>query len=170
VLDRGIIGNVVTHPAVLAALAVTAVLAWPLGRLLRRGALGIVFVAVLGAVLAATMTTLTPPDRMTGAVHAYVLGFAHFPPFTENAERLANVGLYLPLGLVATLMWRRPVPVTVGGAVLSFLIEAWQAHIGRGGDPVDVLHNAAGTLLGAALGYAVVRLRGAWRGPVTPPA
>jgi hypothetical protein len=157
VLDAGIIGNVVSRPALLLILAVTAVLAWPVGRLLRRGALGVWFVVVLGAVFAATGTTGSP-YYSTGGVRTYLAGFdgALLDGFAGNYERLANIGLFLPLGALATLLWRRPVLAVLGCAVLSFVIEGWQGFIGRGGDPVDVVHNTVGGLLGAGLADVVV--------------
>jgi hypothetical protein len=155
VLDLKIIWNVVDHRALLLVLAVTAVMAWPLGRLLGRGALGVVFVALLGAVLAATTTTGSPYYSLDG-IDVYLSQFAHpaylFQGFAGSDERLANIGLFLPLGMVATLLWRRPIAVVAASAAFSFAIEAWQGFIGRGGDPVDVVHNTAGALLGAAVG------------------
>lgn len=159
-LDTEIIWHVVSQPARLAVLAVTAVLAWPLGRLLGRGPAGAGFVLVLGAVLAATATTRTPYYSARG-VEVYLGEFAGplFAGFAGTDERLANIGLFLPLGLLATVVWRRPAATVLGCAALSFLIEGWQGFIGRGGDPIDVVHNAAGGLLGVTL--AVVSRR--WR-------
>jgi hypothetical protein len=172
-LDPGIVWSVVTEPALLVLLALTAVLAWPLGSLLaRRGrcrrGLGVLFVAVLGAVLAATTTTgarRMPVTVQLGAVRADlgqfvdpVVQLAAARGFAGNAERLANIGLFLPLGLLATLIWQRPGRVAACGAALSFLVELWQAVIGRGGELADVLHNSAGALLGASLGVLVLRV------------
>lgn len=158
VLDLKIIWNVVDQPALLLVLGVTAVLARPLGRLLSRGVLGVVFVAILGATLAATTTTGSPYYSLSG-IKVYLDQFAHparlFQGLAGSDERLANIGLFLPLGVAATLLWRRPITVVVASAALSFTIEAWQGFIGRGGDPVDVVHNTAGALLGAVLGWSL---------------
>jgi glycopeptide antibiotics resistance protein len=158
VLDSGIIWNVVAQWPVLGLLALTAALAWPLGRRLRRGPLGVTFIAVLGAVLAATTTTPHPHFSLAG-LHPYLSEFHHpanlVDGFAGTDEKLANVGLFFPLALTATLLWRRPLAVTAAAAALSALIEAWQAVIGRGGDAVDVLHNTVGAALGAALGLGL---------------
>lgn len=159
VLNAEIVWNVVSRPALLVILASTLLLAWPLGRLLGRGVTGTAFVVVLGAVLAATTTTGTPYFSGSG-IELYLRAFAHPPAgFADSAERLANIGLFLPLAAIATLLWRRPATAVGACAVLSFVIEGWQAFIGRGGDPVDVVHNTAGAVLGAGLGFAVVLRR-----------
>lgn len=158
-LDTGIVWNVVSDSALLSVLGVTVVVAWPLGRLLGRGALGVVLVVVLGATLAATTTTPLPYYSV-GGIELYLRDFVHptdlLTGFASTDERLANIGLFLPLGLVATLVWKRPVAVLGASAVLSFAIEAWQGFIGRGGDAVDVVHNAVGALVGAGIGYIAV--------------
>jgi hypothetical protein len=155
VLDTGIIWNVVDERALLTILGVTVVLAWPLGRLLGHGALGVVFVVILGATLAATTTTELPYYSV-GGIERYLREFAHptnlLTGFASTDERPANIGLFMPLGTVATLLWRRPIAVVCGSAALSFVIEGWQGFIGRGADAVDVVHNSAGTLLGVGVG------------------
>lgn len=158
-LDAGIIWNVADHRALLTILAATVVLAWPLGRLLGRGALGVVFVVILGATLAATTTTEVP-YYSAGGIELYLREFAHptvlLEGFASNDERLANIGLFLPLGSVATLLWYRPIAVVCACAALSFVVEGWQGFIGRGGDAVDVVHNSAGALLGVGVGCIAV--------------
>ncbi|MEV6844503.1 VanZ family protein [Actinoplanes sp. NPDC051411] len=161
-LDSGVIWNVVDQWPVLSILALTAVLAWPLGRRLGRGAPGVAFVAVLGAVLAATTTT-RQPEFSLGGLHPYLREFLDpvylLDGFGSTAEKLANIGLFLPLAALATLLWRRPVGVVAASAGLSFLIEAWQAYIGRAGDAVDVVHNTFGAILGTIVALAVVSSR-----------
>lgn len=151
-VNFGIAWNVATQPATLLILAVTAALAFPLGR--RRGPAGVLFVLVLGVVLAATTTTDVPFFSL-GGIRPY-LGDFHHPAhllhgFAGNQERVANILLFLPLALLGTLVWRRPLTVLAGCVALTFLIEAWQGFIGRGGDPVDVVHNSVGALLGVLL-------------------
>jgi glycopeptide antibiotics resistance protein len=154
VIDFGVVWAVLSRPATLAVLAVTCALAWPLGR--RRGRLGVLFVLTLGVVLAATAPNWLfrpglsglPPFLREFADPAYLFG-----GFGGNLERLANIGLFLPLALLASLLWRRPLLVIGSCAGLSFLLEAWQSVIGRGGDAVDVVHNTTGAVLGAGLAY-----------------
>jgi len=155
VIDFGVVWAVLVKPATLAVLALTVALAWPLGR--RRGLLGVLFVLALGVILAATTTNwLFHPGL--AELPTYLREFADpaylFGGFGGNLERLANIGLFLPLGLLATLLWRRRPLLVIGScAGLSFLLEVWQAVIGRGGDAVDVVHNTAGAALGAGLAY-----------------
>jgi len=144
--------NVATQPVTLLILALAVALAWPLGR--RGGAAGVLFVLALGVVLAATTTT-TVPFFSLGGIRLY-LGYFHHPAhllqgFAGDQERVANILLFLPLGLLGTLLWRRPLAVFAACVALTFLIEAWQGFIGRGGDPADVVHNSVGALLGVLL-------------------
>ena len=143
-----------SSPVPLAVLAAAVILAWPLGRLLRRGALGVILVLALGLVFAATTTTYLPYYD-SGGVHGYLTEFADraylVRGFGSTPEKLANIALFVPLGLLGTLMWRRPVLVFAACVTLTFLIEAWQGFIGRGGDAVDVVHNSAGGLIGVLL-------------------
>jgi glycopeptide antibiotics resistance protein len=71
--------------------------------------------------------------------------------------------LYLPLGLFLSLAvsWRRPRFITVwlvAGTVVSFSMEMIQAIIGRHSDPVDVMTNTTGFVLGFWM--VVVAIRG----------
>ncbi|GAB2621779.1 hypothetical protein Aab01nite_77300 [Paractinoplanes abujensis] len=161
-LDAGIIGNVVAQPGLLAVLGLTVLLAWPLGRLLGRGPFGTALIVLVGAVLAATTTTRTPYYSLDG-IEVYLRAFAHpadlLHGFASSPEKLANIGLFAPPATLAALLWRRPALIVTAAASLSFLIEAWQAFIGRGGDPVDVVHNTAGALLGACAGVALLTFR-----------
>lgn len=147
---------VLSQPALLLILAISAGLARPLGRRISPGRprLGALFVLTLGAVLAATAVTvswrpsaaLIPPYLSGFGDPAYLIG-----DFAGTREKIANIGLFLPLGLLAGLLWRRPGTVLGLLAALTFTIELWQAFIGRGGDAVDVVHNTVGGLLGLAL-------------------
>jgi len=152
VLDTDIAWAVATRPATIALVALTLLLAWPLGR--RRGRLGVLFVLTLGLVLAATATSrlFLPSPAAVGpylaefADPAYLVG-----GFAGSMEKLANIALFLPLGLLGTLLWRRPAAVLAGCVALTFSIEAWQSVVGRVGDAVDVVHNSVGALLGVVL-------------------
>ena len=76
-------------------------------------------------------------------------------------ERLANLLLFIPLGLFGTLATRRAISTAVAGAALSFGVEGWQAVSGvRVATAADWLYNSGGALLGAAAGLAL--LGAAW--------
>ena len=152
-LDTSVVLAVVSRPALLVLLMVAAMVAWPVGRRVRpdRPVLGALFVFTLGAVLSATTTTAHPYP--SGAlIGSYLAGFADpaylLGGFGGSREKLANIGLFLPLGLLAALVLRRHAAVLGGCVALTFLIELWQAFIGRGGDAVDVVHNSVGAFLG----------------------
>jgi hypothetical protein len=151
-VNFGVAWAVATKPATLLILAVTLALAWPLGR--RGGPAGVLFVLVLGGILAATTTTSVPFVSLEG-IRPYLAEFDDpsylFGGFAGNQERVANILLFLPLGLLGTLLWRRPAAVFAACVTLTFLVEAWQGFIGRGGDAVDVVHNSVGALLGVLL-------------------
>jgi VanZ family protein len=171
-LDLRIVWHVVTEPELLAIIAVTLLVAWPLGTVLARRngcarAVGVLFVVVVGSVLAATTTHGSfglPYAFELSGVRPYLAQFADpgligsgLRGFGATLERLANIGLFLPLGLVATLLWRRPLRAVAFGVALTFAVEGWQAYIGRGGEFIDVLHNSVGALLGAVIGAIWLR-------------
>ncbi|WP_433299994.1 VanZ family protein [Actinoplanes sp. CA-030573] len=153
-VDTRIAWIVATRPATIVLILLTLLLAWPLGR--RRGVTGVLFVLAAGLVLAATATTRLVHFDVAG-VRPYLEQFGDpgyvFGGFGGNVERLCNIVLFLPLGLLGTLLWRRPALVLLSCAGLSFLLEAWQAVIGRGGDAIDVVHNTAGAALGVGFSY-----------------
>ena len=72
----------------------------------------------------------------------------------ERIEFLANIGLFVPLGmflllLVGTRLW---LIALAAGIVLTSMIEAVQREIpGRVSDPRDVVANSIGMFLGIAL-------------------
>ena len=159
-LTPGIVLAVVSRPALILLLVISAGLSWPVGRRVSPGRprLGALFVFTLGAVLAATTTTVSwRPSADLFA--AYLAGFGDpaylVGNFAGSREKVANLGLFLPLGLLAGLLWRRPATVLGLLAALTFTIEWWQAFIGRGGDAVDVVHNTAGAALGLLLAAAI---------------
>jgi glycopeptide antibiotics resistance protein len=153
-VDTGVAWAVATRPATLAVLALTLLLAWPLGR--RRGTAGVLFVLTSGAILAATATNREFHPTLS-AVSPYLSEFADpaylFGGFAGNVERCCNIALFLPLGFLAAVLWRRPLLVIGSCAGFSFLLEVWQALIGRGGDAIDVVHNTTGAVIGAGLAY-----------------
>ena len=111
------------------------------------------------------LVTLTPgsgtPDYYDFAtrVLARLRGYPELDPLTsrlsvERIEFLANIGLFVPLGvflllLVGTRLWW---VALAGGIVLTSMIEAVQKEIpGRVSDPRDVAANTIGMFLGIFL-------------------
>ena len=111
------------------------------------------------------LVTLTPgneqPDYagLAGRVLARLQRYPELEPVTsrlsvERIEFLANIGLFVPLGmfvllLVGTRLWL--VAFTVG-IVLTSMIESVQREIpGRVSDPRDVAANSIGMFVGIAV-------------------
>lgn len=155
-LDSGIVWAVVSQPRLLVLLGLTVLVAGPIGVRISPGRkrLGVLFVLTLGAVLAATVTTGEFRPSWHG-MRSYLDGFADpayvIGGFGSSREKIANLGLFLPLGFLAARLWPRPLAVLAALAALTFGIELWQALIGRGGDAVDVLHNTVGALVGVGI-------------------
>lgn len=63
---------------------------------------------------------------------------------------IANIGIFLPVGFFAALLWRRPrwYRSLLAGLCSSCTIEFIQFFIGRSSDIDDVLLNTAGSLMG----------------------
>ena len=114
------------------------------------------------------LVTLTPgheqPDYagLAGRVLARLELYPDLDPVTsrlsvERIEFLANIGLFVPLGmflllLVGTRLW---LVALAAGIVLTSMIEAVQREIpGRVSDPRDVVANSIGMFLG--IGLAIV--------------
>jgi glycopeptide antibiotics resistance protein len=111
------------------------------------------------------LVTLTPgneqPDYagLAGRVLARLERYPSLEPLTsrlsvERVEFLANIGLFVPLGmflllLVGSRLW---LVALVAGIVLTSMIESVQREIpGRVSDPRDVAANSIGMFLGIAL-------------------
>lgn len=111
------------------------------------------------------LVTLTPgsgqPDyyNLAGRVLARLQRYPELDPVTsrlsvDRIEFLANIGLFVPLGiflllLVGTRLW---MVAFAAGIVLTSMIENVQKSIpGRVSDPRDVAANSIGTLLGVAV-------------------
>ena len=128
----------------------------------RQPFLSLMTMAYLGFV---GLVTLTPgneqPDYagLAGQVLARLERYPELEPVTsrlsvERVEFLANIGLFVPLGmfvllLVGTRLWL--VAFTVG-IVLTSMIESVQREIpGRVSDPRDVAANSIGMFVGIAV-------------------
>ena len=132
------------------------------GVLHRHPFLGLLTVAYLGFVgLVTLMPGSDSPDWSTFAarVLARLQRYPDLDPLTtrlsvERVEFLANIGLFVPLGvflllLVGTRLWFVAI---MAGIVLTSMIEAVQKQIpGRVSDPRDVAANSIGMFLGVAL-------------------
>lgn len=164
----------VTEPAPLTVLAVTLLAVWPAARRIARRTgcrpfVAALFVLSVGVVVALTLTPAEPPPGVPVTAPPHFLAQVDHPRLVwslltappSDAEQIANIALYLPVGLLARLVWRRTLPATLIGAALTVAIETCQySIIGRAGSITDIRNNTVGALLGA-LAAAAVR----WVGP-----
>jgi len=130
-----------------------------------------------GAVVFATVVTMSPPGvRDRGvlspdrgcAVHRVALGAA---AVAADDQRILNVLLLVPVGVFAAMVasrlrGARTLLVVAAGAALPLFFEAGQQvfrGLGRSCDTTDLVDNWTGFLLGLAAGSVVVALRWAAR-------
>ena len=124
--------------------------------------LGLLTLLYLGFVGLATLTPASQsPDYsdLAARVLARLQRYPDLDPLTsrlsvERIEFLANIGLFVPLGvflllLVGSRLW---LVALMAGIVLTSMIESVQREIpGRVSDPRDVAANSIGMFLGIAL-------------------
>ncbi|MFI5931850.1 VanZ family protein [Actinoplanes sp. NPDC051494] len=166
----------IRHPVPLTVLALTVALAWPLSRPLARRPgrarpVAALLVVAIGTVVALTLTPnfgflpteVLPPHFLTQLDDpASVWATLTQPP--ADAEQIANIALYVPVGLLAGLLWKNAVRATLLGFALTAFIETCQYDIpGRAGSLTDIRNNTIGALAGAVLAAVVTRPRGRLR-------
>ena len=119
-----------------------------------------VLLAGLGALALIALATLVPTGSRAGSTPPFCLGCGSF----GAADLVANVVLFLPLGIVLGRAGWRPLLAVGLGLALSGAIEFAQVLIpGRAPTVRDVLMNGVGAGIGALL---VLRIR-AWLRPGT---
>jgi glycopeptide antibiotics resistance protein len=154
----------VAQPATLAVLGATLLLAWPIShrfadRYRCPRAAAVAFVITVGVVLALTVTPNEPENGILLPFPPHYLSllmndpaglWAQFTLLPRDAEQVANIALYVPVGLLGVFVWRSTVRAALFGMVLTFAIETCQyAIIGRAGSLTDIRNNTAGAVLGA---------------------
>lgn len=138
-----------------ALLAAAVVVGPPLGWWLATRPRAAWALAALAAV-AVLVTTLYPTGREVELV--CVLGR---DGTLAGPEPLANVALFVPIGLLVGIASRRPALGALAGAVLTVAIELVQAlapALGRSCAVDDAIANAVGAALGAVLAAAALLL------------
>jgi hypothetical protein len=158
--------------AALAVVVATSVVAWPVGRLIadrfrRPRVAAVLFVGAVGVVMALTLTPNHPaPGELTDVPPHFLryLGDSHMvwaavtsPP--SDSEQIANIALYVPVGLFGRFVWRSALGAAAFGIALTVFIETCQYGIvGRDGSLTDIRNNAAGAVLGALIGAVATRV------------
>jgi hypothetical protein len=120
-------------------------------------------VAAVGALIAWLTLSSAGPPGVEPLPHGCLICGPH-----ATADAVANVALFTPLGAMLALAGLGTAAAGVTGLVVAAAIELTQylAIEGRVATPVDVVANAAGALLGAALARTVP----AWAHPGPPAA
>jgi len=138
----------------------------------------VVLLVVAGvAVLAGVLLVGLLPNRVDGGVEGPIRAFidtlqaAGAPAWVnyDLVDFLANIGFFVPIGLVAALllpwrMWWLAIPI---GLALSTALELGQALFlpERYASATDVLANTLGAVLGALIGAATRRAVSRRRAP-----
>ena len=105
------------------------------------------------------VTTLIPTARRLEGFCAVQWSL----PTPSRVELMANVVLFVAPVLLFAVATRRPASALLLGVALSVIIELVQAlvpAIGRSCDTTDWSSNTIGAAIGAALGWAALRLSG----------
>jgi hypothetical protein len=131
----------------------------------------VLVLAIVGVVLLAGVLLVGfLPTRVDGGVEHQVRGFVDWLRGLgltwvdyDLMDFLANIGFFVPVGLIAALLlpwrvWWLAIPI---GAALSGALEVGQALFlpARYASWTDVLANTIGALVGALIGAAIRSLR-----------
>ena len=113
----------------------------------------VVAVTLAAWLVALLFMTLRPAGSIERINLVPDLGGAGFSAF----DTLANVAVFLPLGLVLAAAGYKALPAIGAGLGVSFCIEVLQyvADAGRAADVNDLITNTAGAALGWAIGWAI---------------
>ncbi|MFH8633936.1 VanZ family protein [Streptomyces lydicus] len=90
-----------------------------------------------------------------------VVNMTLLEPFGAE-QGLLNSLMFMPVGFMGVFVTRRMIPAFACGVALSALIETAQGAlpaIGRACDTSDFVSNSAGSMLGALIAFALVRVR-----------
>jgi hypothetical protein len=168
------------NPVPLTVFAVAVVIAWPIGHLIakrcrRSRTAAALLVAAVGFVVALTLTpdfdyspaVPLPPHYLTLIDNPRVVWAQLIQP-PSDAEQVANILFFVPVGLFAGWFWKSVVRASLFGLALTVTIETCQYDIpGRAGSFTDIRNNTLGAIAGALLAataYWTARLFRASRG------
>ena len=118
--------------------------------------------AYLGFVALVTLTPASTQPDYSGLAERVLARLDRYPdlePVTarlsvERVEFLANIGLFVPVGVFVLLLFGSGLwwVAVAGGVALTSVIETVQQSIpGRVSDPRDVVANSVGAVIGVAL-------------------
>jgi hypothetical protein len=164
-------------PCLLAAAAASLVAAAPVGRAVGTGRmLGGLLTLSVGAILAATLTPISPSDAglAPGVCELERIGPASLDALRSINDTSLNILLFVPLGLILGFLpaRRSTVALLAAAITLPFIIEGVQLTVpvlARGCQSADVSDNLTGTIAGFAVA-ALVRSIGTLGGRFVPRA
>ncbi|MFI5494845.1 VanZ family protein [Actinoplanes sp. NPDC051859] len=155
----------VTNPVPQVVFVACLICAWPLSRFARHRITGYLMLASVAMIVALTATpnyvppvapTLVPPHFLTQWNEPRLV-WSLLTAAPSDAEQIANIALYVPLGLAGHVLWRSVLRTTAYGFLLVLTIETAQYLIpGRAGSITDIRNNTLGTFLGALAAAAVL--------------
>ena len=123
----------------------------------KKRVLAVLTVLYVAAVLAATLTPAGFPTRVFDGLFRGG-GTVAVSAGTPRVDVVANILMFAPIGLLFVLLARRWWLALAAAGALTVLIELVQLGIpSRIADVNDVLLNALGALIGAAVGEVLLR-------------
>lgn len=113
----------------------------------------VVGITLSGWLVALLYMTLRPAGSSVRINLVPDLGGVDFSAF----DTLANVAVFLPLGLILAAAGWKALPAIGVGFGVSFCVEVMQyvIDVGRAADINDLITNTAGAALGWAIGWAI---------------
>jgi len=163
--------NFISAPVPLVILIATVLLAVPVGRKLATwqrcsSVAAVLLILMVGIVAGLTLTPnppapgvteILPPHYLTLLTHPRVV-WAQLVAPPADGEQQANIALFVPIGVLAALVFGTIPRATLFGAALTVFVETCQYCIaGRAGSFTDIRNNTLGALLGAIATLMVVR-------------
>ena len=163
--------NFISAPVPLVILTATVLLAVPVGRKLATWqhcspVAAVLLILMVGIVAALTLTPnppepgvteILPPHYLTLLIHPRVVWAQLIAP-PADGEQQANIALFVPIGVLAALVFGTIPRATLFGAALTVFVETCQYGIaGRAGSFTDIRNNTLGALLGAIAALMIVR-------------
>ena len=163
--------NFISAPVPLGILTATVLVAVPGGRRLaaRRHCspvAAVLLILMVGIVAALTLTPnppepgvteILPPHYLTQLTHPRAV-WAQLTAPPADGEQQANIAMFVPIGVLAALVFGTIPRATLFGAALTVFVETCQYGIaGRAGSFTDIRNNTLGALLGAIAVLMIVR-------------
>ena len=163
--------NFISAPVPLVILIATVLVAVPAGRRLAAWqhcsrVAAVLLVLMVGIVAALTLTPnppepgvieILPPHYLTQLTHPRAV-WAQLTAPPADGEQQANIAMFVPIGVLAALVFGSIPRATLFGAALTVFVETCQYGIvGRAGSITDIRNNTLGALLGAIAVLLVVR-------------